>query len=259
MKTAIYCYSGSGNCLDMAKNIAKELGNTDIIMMRRRPEITDASGYDRVGFIFPCHGGGLPGDVEKYVRNIRIAPDAYRFGVVQYAGYMGCGLHKLDEIVGLHYWSGISNHCSCIWLMPHMLTIPPTTLKGAQKRTEKAAKEIAADIKAGVRSEKKPPKKIVNAIESRGFGKINELINGKMHVSESCVACGQCVKLCPRENISIVGGRASIGTDCSGCMSCVEYCPENAINVGKITEKRKRFHNANVKAADLMKSVIHVD
>ena len=80
-----------------------------------------------------------------------------------------------------------------------------------------------------------------------------------MHVSESCVACGQCVKLCPRENISIVGGRASIGTDCSGCMSCVEYCPENAINVGKITEKRKRFHNANVKAADLMKSVIHID
>ena len=30
----IYCYSGTGNCLDMAKNIAKELGDTDIVMMR---------------------------------------------------------------------------------------------------------------------------------------------------------------------------------------------------------------------------------
>ena len=32
-ENVIYCYSGSGNCLDMAKNIAKELGNTEIVMM----------------------------------------------------------------------------------------------------------------------------------------------------------------------------------------------------------------------------------
>lgn len=259
MKTAIYCYSASGNCLDMAKNIAQELGNTDIIMMRTYPEIVNATGYERVGFVFPCQGGGLPGDVEKYARNIRVAPGAYRFGVVQYAGYMGCGLHKLDEIVGLHYWSGISNHSSAIWLMPHGLTIPPTTLKGAQKRSEKAAKKIAADIKAGVRSGKKPPKNTINALESRGFVHINKLINGKMSVGEGCIACGQCVKLCPRGNIRLVDGRASIGTNCSGCMSCVEYCPAKAINVGSVTVKRERFHNANVKAADLMQGVIHID
>lgn len=33
----IYCYSGGGNCLDMAKNIARELGDTDIVMMRSAP------------------------------------------------------------------------------------------------------------------------------------------------------------------------------------------------------------------------------
>ena len=36
----IYCYSGTGNCLDMAKNIAKELGDTDIVMMRSFPAVT---------------------------------------------------------------------------------------------------------------------------------------------------------------------------------------------------------------------------
>ena len=30
----IFCYSGTGNCLDLAKNIAKGLGDTDIVMMR---------------------------------------------------------------------------------------------------------------------------------------------------------------------------------------------------------------------------------
>ena len=255
----IYCYSGSGNCLDMAKKIAQGLGDTDIVMMRSYPEITDATAYKRVGFVFPCYGGGLPGDVEKFVRDIKISAGAYKFGVVQYAGYMGCGLHKIDKLVGLDYWAGLSNHCSCIWLMPHYLTVPPTTLKGAQRRSDKTAAQIAADVKAGVISDKKPPRRVLNAAESAGFGNINKLINKKMSVNEACVGCSQCAKLCPRGNIRITDGKAVIGTDCIGCMACVQFCPNEAINVGGITKKRKRFHNANVSADDLMQKVVHID
>ena len=32
----IYCYSGSGHCLNMAKSIAKRLGDTDIVMWKDR-------------------------------------------------------------------------------------------------------------------------------------------------------------------------------------------------------------------------------
>ena len=105
----IYCYSGAGHCLDMAKSIAKILGDTDIVMMRSYPAKTDAREAKRVGFIFSCMAGGLPGDVESYIKDIQIAPDAYRFAVEQYAGYLGCGLRKIDEIVHLDYWDGISN------------------------------------------------------------------------------------------------------------------------------------------------------
>lgn len=255
----IYCYSGSGNCLDMAKKIAAGLGDTDIVMMRSRPEITDAYAYKRVGFVFPCYGGGLPGDVESFVQELKISAGAYKFGVVQYAGYMGCGLHKIDKLIGLDYWSGVSNHCSCIWLMPHYLTLPPTSLEGAQKRSDEAAAKIAADVKAGVINEKKPPKRVVNAAESAGFANINKLISKKMSVNESCIGCGQCARLCPRGNIRIVAGRAVLGNNCIGCMSCAQYCPNEAINVGKVTEKRARFHNANVSAEDLMQKVIHID
>lgn len=63
----IYCYSGSGHCLNTAKSIASKLGDTDIVLMRSFPEITDATEAKRVGFIFPCYGGGPPGHVEEYV------------------------------------------------------------------------------------------------------------------------------------------------------------------------------------------------
>ena len=48
----IYCYSGSGNCLDMEKNIAKALGDTDIVMMRSFPTKTDATEAKRVDSIY---------------------------------------------------------------------------------------------------------------------------------------------------------------------------------------------------------------
>ena len=122
-KNVIFCYSGTGNCLDLAKNIAKGLGDTDIIMMRRAPVKTDVTDAERVGFIVPCYGGGLPGDVESYLDSIKISPSAYTFAVGQYAGYLGCGLHKINERFELDLWAGLSHQCSCIWLFPHQLML----------------------------------------------------------------------------------------------------------------------------------------
>ena len=49
------------------------------------------------------------------------------------------------------------------------------------------------------------------------------------------------------------------GGNCIGCLSCVQYCPEEAINIGSITKRRARYHNANIKASDLTEKVIHID
>lgn len=139
-----------------------------------------------------------------------------------------------------------------------MFHLPPTRLKGAQKRSDKAAQRIAEDVKTDVRSEKKPPKRIANAVESAGFANINKLVNKKMSVNDACIACGQCVKLCPRENIKIEDGKATLGKKCIGCMSCAEYCPQEAINVGKVTVGRKRFHNKNVRADELTQATFYI-
>ena len=130
----IYCFSGTGNCLDFAKNLAKALGDTDIVMMRSQPIVTDATQAKRVGFVFPCHGGGLPGGVEEFMKSVKIGPDAYVFGISQSASYLGTGLYKLNKIHPLSYWKGVTHQCTCIWLFPHTLMLPPTTPKLAQKR-----------------------------------------------------------------------------------------------------------------------------
>lgn len=255
----IYCYSAGGNCLDMAKNIARELGNTDIVMMRSFPVKTDAREAKRVGFIFPCYGGGLPGGVEEYVRTVRISPDAYTFGIVQFAGYMGSGLHKIHRIHPLDYWAGMSHHGGCIWLIPHGLMVPPLSVQAAQKRSERKASAFAADIKAMKRSEKEPPKRTAFAVESAAFPAIIRSKAKKYTVNGDCIGCGTCVTVCPRDNIRLEAGRPVFGGNCIGCLSCVQYCPKEALNVGKVTEKRERYHNANITARDLTEKILHID
>lgn len=255
----IYCYSGSGHCLKMAKDIARILGDTDIVMMRSFPAKTDATDAKRVGFVFSCMAGGLPGDFESYVKSIRIAPGTYKFAVEQFAGYLGCGLRKIDEIIHLDYWTGISNHSTAIWLMPHTLTIPPTTLKTAQKRVDKKAEEVGADILAGKRSKKRPPKEVPFELMSRALGKSHAKRVQKFAADDRCTGCGTCSKVCPRGNIRIVGGKPDFGTNCIGCLSCVQFCPETALNVGSITKRRKRIPNKNVSVSELTEKIIHID
>ena len=258
-KNYIFCFSGSGNCLDIAKNIAAELGDTDIVMMRRRPAITDVSGAERVGFVFPCYAGGLPGDVAEYVRGISFSPDCYTFGVVSYAGYPGIGLAEIDKIRNLDYHSAVSHQCSCIWLFPHSLMLPIMTGKKAQKRSEELAKKIGQAVLNKEKSPKSPSAPFLNKIESSVWPKLAAAKAEKLTVSGKCIGCGQCAGLCPKGNIRLSGGRPVFGSNCIGCLSCLQYCPTQAINMGGVTVSRERYHNPNVEPAELNKSIIHID
>lgn len=255
----IFCYSGSGNCLDIAKTIAKDLGDTDIVLMRKAPVLTDTKGAKRVGFVFPCYGGGLPDDVEQFVRSIKVDLCAYTFGVCSYAAYPGVGLSIINSIIPLDYRAGISQQCSCIWLFPHRMMMPPVTPEKAEIRATHLARIVAADVFRLVRSDKKVPYNRINAAESKAFLTLASKKVKDFRVSDRCILCGQCVKLCPKENIRIVGGKPVFGTNCSQCLSCLQFCPKGAISAGKLTEKRERYHNPNVTAQELMESIIHID
>lgn len=257
-KNVIFCYSGTGNCLDMAKNIARVLGDTDIVMLRSEPTVKDVREADRVGFVFPCYGGGAPTDFLQYVKQLQIRPDAYTFAVSQSSSYAGTGLAELNKIFPLDYWRTVTHQCSCIWLFPHKLMVPLMTPKQAQKRAEKLSRLIAADVLVGEKTAKKPPFNPVNAAENKAWPKIASRKAGNFQVAPSCIGCGQCAKICPRGNIRMENGRPVIGTNCIQCLGCLQYCPKEAIHMGGVTVKRKRYHNPNISAADLTEKVIHI-
>ena len=256
--TVIFCWSGTGNCLDMAKNIAKALGGADIISVRKKPEVTDVREAKRVGFVFPCHGGGAPVDFLENVKGLQIDKGSYVFAVSQSASYPGTGLAELNKIHPLSYWKAVTHQCTCIWLFPHFMQVPPIGAKAAQKRSERLSKKIAKDIQAQKLSKKDPGAFFLNAAENAAWPTILKLKAKQFKVSEKCIGCGQCAKICPRENIEIRNGKAFIGRNCVGCLGCLQYCPTKAISLGKVTDRREHYTNPNVTVAELTSGQLHI-
>ncbi len=252
MNNVIFVFSGTGNCLDIARNIAEGIGGADIVRIRKGMHIPNLIDAKKVGFVFPCYGGGAAEDVFKCAKRVKIKPGTYTFGIVSCSAYAGTGLAKLNKIIPLKYWGKITHQCSCIWLFPHKLMMPMMTIGEAQARSKDLAEAMAKDITQEVVKNRKPPMNIFNVFENMMWPVIAKKKIAAFEVSDKCVACGQCAKICPRGNIRIEDNKAVIGSDCSQCLGCLQYCPESAISIGAITDKREHYHNPSVKAADLM-------
>ena len=61
-------------------------------------------------------------------------------------------------------------------------------------------------------------------------------------VSDACIGCGKCVELCPLNNIRLENGRPVWGKNCTHCMACICYCPAAAIEYGKKSLGKPRYH-----------------
>jgi MinD superfamily P-loop ATPase len=69
---------------------------------------------------------------------------------------------------------------------------------------------------------------------------------------EQCNHCGLCQRICPVKNIQLVNGMPSWLHHCEQCLACLHWCPQEAIQFGKSTISRQRYHHPEVKQEDLL-------
>jgi len=258
MGTKIFYFSSTGNSLQIARDIAKEM-DTAVILPMVRNEIHKPWGGagESIGFIFPVYFNGLPRLVKHFIEELNMNPDTYYFALATSGGTRSNSLGMLDNIlipkgVRLSFADEIKMPGNYIITHnpPHRVQVKKL-IADASIKTKKIAKAISNYELHPAKPKAKLWSKIVNYnFLYRNINKWDE----RFIATPKCVSCGLCAKVCPVENIKIENQRPSWQRNCERCLACICWCPCKAIEYGKNTIGRTRYHNPNIKIEDIINS-----
>ncbi len=71
-------------------------------------------------------------------------------------------------------------------------------------------------------------------------------------VSDSCTGCGICAKICPVEDITMNNNRPTWNRSCEQCFACIQWCPSEAIEFGKMSKGKARYHHPEITLTDML-------
>ena len=96
MKNQIFYFTGTGNCLLMARELANALGDTFVHSIAR-----DEINYpiETLGIITPIYFGALPPIVHEFVERLEGSQINYIYSIVTNNGYAGATHHIINKIL----------------------------------------------------------------------------------------------------------------------------------------------------------------
>lgn len=270
MNTILYYFSGTGNSLVIARDLAAALGNTTLTAIPRALQEPGAGvpadavvtagavvTADAVGIVFPVYAWGPPRIVTDFINSRKWNNVPYLFAVCTCGGFPGGTLTLVERALRAH-GGNLSAGFSIV--MPGNYTpMYGAIAEAKQQKLFERARLRVAKIAELIKARRHQP-------VEKNFFLVNWLMTGFLHkfgmphfkeadvkflATDACTQCGLCVKVCPRGNIGLKDGQPQWHGNCEQCMACLQWCPAQAIEFGQTTKNRKRYHHPAVKAKDL--------
>ncbi len=278
MEKIIYYFSGTGNSMRAAVRIAERIGGAEIVSVRAGAAGVPAEKADVIGFVCPVYEWDLPGAMKVFVEALSINPNAYIFMVATYIAIHGRAFETMETLLSqkgahLHYGAAlrcVASQCTAYApFPPEKLMVPRMEKRLDRIGTDIALRKIRAYPTMSWLTRRLYPRLMTPYME------VEREYDKGFFTDNRCVGCETCARVCPTRNITFQGGRPVWNHRCHGCMACVAYCPTKAIQfktpeayrqlntvISKrlcLPEKRKRYHNPFIQAADLMSDRQYID
>lgn len=258
MKTTIFYFSGTGNCLMVSRDLAVEIGDSEVISIPRAINNQLNLSAGAIGIVYPVYMWGMPRIVVRFIEKLKSAGDKYIFAVATYGGLCG---NALGQTARQLQSQGQKLSAGFAVKMPGNYTPLYGAIAEKQQarmfnKEEERIKEIAGIVRDrrpyGIEKSFALFNLVSCAVYKLGSSRIPVMDTG-FWADEKCNGCGICEKVCPVNNVKLCSARPIWQHKCEQCMACLQWCPQEAVQYKKSTINRKRYRNPRVTLADLLK------
>lgn len=264
-KRVILYFTGTGNCLHVARQLADE--DTELLGI---PQMVKHGKYefeaDEIGVIYPIYGHMPPYMVRQFIKKARLKAD-YKFAILTY------GARKCDAV---EIWERISgkagnkfDYINTLVMVDNWL---PNFDMNEQIKIDKHVPENLKKINADIASRKHWHEAVTEEerqqhqefLKRSGLDpEVGFLMKSEKSfcVTDACIGCGSCVSLCPRGNYELASQGVKIQGDCELCFACIQNCPQKAIRFAKSEDSsfpdgteanpNARYRNGHVSLMDI--------
>jgi len=277
----VYYFSGTGNSLVVARDIAEKTCGKLIAIPSVMNKDKIKTDDELIGVVFPVHGiCRIPSIVERFFGKLDDVNSKYIFAVTTYGSMAGGVVKSFAEIVkscGGKLSAGFAVH------MPmNNITIPFMYSGKVGIKEEKLFKDwhkkvnfICEYVSARREGKFEVSNKLLVSLFypiDRIYGrwriesKYNKLTNSHLsadelwpsidasfYSDEKCDGCAICSRICPVNNIKMVNDAPSWQHHCERCFACLQWCPKEAIQFDKDSIGRKRYHHPDVEISDMIR------
>ena len=241
-------YSGTGNSKYIAKCIASAL-ETDCLNLNERIKAEDTLSVqteENVILVTPTYAWRIPHIVSGWLGKAEVVGAKCIWFV------MDCG----SEIGNAaKYNRELAARKALTYMGTAQIVMPENYIALFSAPDKQEAKAIVENAKPAIRSiidcirngmEFPAPRN--NLYDRFMSSAVNPIFYKKIvkadafTVSDACIGCGKCVQLCPLNNIRLDKDKPVWGSNCTHCMACICYCPKEAIEYGKRSVGKPRYH-----------------
>lgn len=256
-KRIILYFTGTGNCLYVARQLAGENGELLSI-----PQLVKRGKYDieadEIGIVYPIYGHMPPNMVRQFVQKAKLKA-GYKFAVLTY------GARKCDAV---EIWDRISRKAGHAFDYINTLIMVDNWLPNfdmnEQIKMDKHIPENLQKIMTDINGQRRWHEPVTEEERQmhrdfmaraglnpeEGFLLKSEK---SFTVTDACIDCGICTYVCPRGNYELTSRGVKMSGDCEFCFACIQNCPQKAIRFTQMTEvnPNARYRNEHISLMDL--------
>ena len=276
----IFYFSGTGNCLQVAKMLAERFDEeVELIRVCYNTDVKGRVFSGKIGIVYPIYSNFMPPMLKDFLEELEVEPgeNTCVYTVLTHGGMIGRvhvylksifrrkGVQVMEEFAirmphnSITQFDAEPEAKQKIWfsgLDSMIQQIVDIVNEGDIIELGQAHPGMKARMKMGLDEKMKDLAKVMaKPSDEQEFPNpffVPAEREAQFYADDKCTGCGICSRVCPADNIRIQDGKPVWQGHCENCMACLQWCPQEALQCGEITLERRRYHNPNVSLQDMI-------